>query len=59
MIGGGFSDEEVAIWDSTGTLVAQSRQIAVPPRLPPFAEPDRISERSAVVRRTQSNDASA
>ena len=32
LIGGGFSDEEVAIWDSTGTLVAQSRQIAVPPR---------------------------
>lgn len=32
LIGGGFSDEEVAVWDSTGTLVAQGRQIAVPPR---------------------------
>lgn len=32
LIGGGFSDEEVAVWDSAGTLVAQGRQIAVPPR---------------------------
>lgn len=32
LIGGTFSDEEVALWDSTGTLVAQGRQIAVPPR---------------------------
>jgi len=32
LIGGGFSDEEVSVWDSTGALVAQSRQIAVPPR---------------------------
>ncbi|MBA2388923.1 MAG: thioesterase family protein [Geodermatophilaceae bacterium] len=39
LIGGGFSDEEVAVWDSTGALVAQSRQIAVPPRVavPPRA----------------------
>ena len=34
LIGGGFSDEEVLVWDSTGTLVAQSRQVAVPPRTP-------------------------
>lgn len=33
LIGGAFSDEEVAVWDSTGTLVAQGRQIAVPPRV--------------------------
>lgn len=32
LLGGAFSDEEVAIWDSTGTLVAQGRQIAVPSR---------------------------
>lgn len=33
LIGGAFSDEEVAVWDSAGTLVAQGRQIAVPPRV--------------------------
>lgn len=32
LLGGAFSDEEVTVWDSTGTMVAQSRQIAVPPR---------------------------
>lgn len=32
LIAGGFSDEEAMIWDSAGTLVAQARQIAVPPR---------------------------
>ncbi|MBA3525235.1 MAG: thioesterase family protein [Geodermatophilaceae bacterium] len=32
LVAGGFSDEEAMIWDSTGALVAQARQIAVPPR---------------------------
>lgn len=32
LVGGAFTDEEVSVWDSAGTLVAQSRQIAVPPR---------------------------
>ena len=31
-LGGSFGDEEAAVWDSTGTLVAQSRQLAVPAR---------------------------
>lgn len=32
LVAGGFSDEEAMIWDRDGTLVAQARQIAVPPR---------------------------
>lgn len=32
LLGDDFSDEEVTLWDSTGVMVAQSRQIAVPAR---------------------------